>query len=260
MRKILNLILIALVVLGASCSKSEDNNTPNSNISIVGGKHFPKKIIRIDKGNKKDVETYEIVNGKIMKVTYEFFENDILTRKSSLTYEYEGDLLKRKRKGDGSIYEEYTYTNGKLTKLYAIDEGTTNYEYDNKGKLSKMTHISRSNNESQMNFEYLSDTKIKVISNRNSETRTYIKTIVDGNLLKEEGEDNIVYEYDNRNNPLHNDFQKAILPEYFLQAKYSKNNIRRIIDNREIVYTIEYNTSDYPTKITAGDSIDIYEY
>ena len=260
MKKILKLILIAFVVLGASCSKSEDNNTPNLNVSIVGGKHFPKKIIRINRGNKKDVETYEITNGKIMKVTYEFFENDVLTRKSSLIYEYEGDLLKRKRNGDGSLYEEYTYTNGKLTKLYAIDKGTTNYEYDNKGRLSKLTHISRFNNESQMNFEYLSDTKIKVISNGNSRTETYIETFVDGNLLREEGKDNIVYEYDNKNNPFHNDFQKVILPEYFLEAEYSKNNIKKIIDNRENIYTIEYNTSDYPTKIIAGDSVDIYEY
>lgn len=262
MKKILKLILIAFVVLGASCSKSEDNNTPNLNVSIVGGKHFPKKIIRIDRGNKKDVETYEITNGKIMKVTYEFFENDVLTRTSSLIYEYEGDLLKRKRNGDGSLYEEYTYTNGKLTRLYATDEGTTNYEYDNKGRLSKMTLTRGSYPTKYYNIEYLSNGIIRVTSKRESRIETFTSTIVNGNIIKNEEDGEITtYEYDNKNNPMHNDFYKTINPDYFFDAENSMNNVlKEIKTDKNSIYTIEYNTSDYPTKITAGDSVDIYEY
>lgn len=262
MKKKLKLILIAFVVLGASCSKSEDNNTPYSNISIVGGKHFPKKITHIDRENRKDVETYEITNGKIMKVTYEFFENDILTRTSSLTYEYEGDLLKRKRNGDGSLYEEYTYTNGKLTRLYDTDEGTTDFEYDNRGRLSKITLTSNFYPTKYYNIEYLNDTMIKVTSKRESRIETFTLTIVNGNLIKDEEDGEIsTYEYDNKNNPKHNDFYKTINPDYFFDAGNSINNVfKRIKADKTSIYTIEYNTSDYPTKITSGDSVDIYEY
>ena len=138
MKKISKLTLFVLVILGGACSKSEDNNN-GSNSSERGGfnsgdfridNHFPKKQVRENisiTGTWTNI--YEITNGKIEKVSYSYSDSYGDNKKKILTYEYEGNLLKRVKTSTGTIEKEFSYANGKLVRQYDIEEGTREIEY-----------------------------------------------------------------------------------------------------------------------------------
>ena len=242
MKSILKLAVIALAVLVSSCGKSDDNATKtvtDGTVNIVGGKHFPKKEIWF-KGSEKEETTYEVVNGKITKKIYKFTGSN-RTKEIITIYQYEGNLLKRKLNEKGKVTDEYTYSNGKLTKLVA-DEETFEYEYDNKGRLNKVTAYTNINDKHISKLEYISDSVIKETDYRGI----------------------LTYEYDNKNNWKHNDFFKTIEPDYILKSDYSRNNIIRWTDGyrkSEQHNTIEYNSAGYPIKITSSEGeVTQYEY
>lgn len=264
MKSILKLAVIALAVLVSSCGKSDDNTTKtvtDGTVNIVGGKHFPKKEIWF-KGSEKEETTYEVVNGRITKEIYKFTGSN-RTKEIVTIYQYEGNLLKRKLNEKGNVTDEYTYSNGKLTKLVA-DKETFEYEYDNKGRLNKVTAYSNINDKHISKLEYISDSVIKETKS-NGNVITY--TVSNGNLMKsEERKGMFTYEYDNKNNWKHNDFFKTIEPDYFLDSDYSRNNTIKYSyngneGNIESTYNIEYNSAGYPIKITSSEGTVIqYEY
>lgn len=262
MKSILKLAVIALAVLVSSCGKSDDNATKtvtDGTVNIVGGKHFPKKEIWF-KGSEKEETTYEVVNGKITKKIYKFTGSN-RTKEIITIYQYEGNLLKRKLNEKGKVTDEYTYSNGKLTKLVA-DEETFEYEYDNKGRLNKVTAYTNINDKHISKLEYISDSVIKETDYRGDVS---IYTFSNGNLIKSEEHKGILtYEYDNKNNWKHNDFFKTIEPDYILKSDYSRNNVIRWTDGyrkSEQHNTIEYNSAGYPIKITSSEGeVTQYEY
>ncbi|WP_314288875.1 hypothetical protein [Capnocytophaga sputigena] len=262
MKSILKLAVIALAVLVSSCGKSDNNATKtitDGTVNIVGGKHFPKKEIWF-KGSEKEEITYEVVNGKITKEIYKFTGSN-RTKEIITIYQYEGNLLKRKLNEKGKVTDEYTYSNGKLTKLVA-DEETFEYEYDNKGRLNKVTAYTNINDKHISKLEYISDSVIKETDYRGDVS---IYTFSNGNLIKSEERKGILtYEYDNKNNWKHNDFFKTIEPDYILKSDYSRNNIIRWTDGyrkSEQHNTIEYNSAGYPIKITSSEGeVTQYEY
>lgn len=262
MKSILKLAVIASAVLVSSCGKSDDNATKtitDGTVNIVGGKHFPKKEIYL-KGSEKEETTYEVVNGKITKEIYKFTGSN-RTKEIITIYQYEGNLLKRKLNEKGKVTDEYTYSNGKLTKLVA-DEETFEYEYDNKGRLNKVTAYTNINDKHISKLEYISDSVIKETDYRGDVS---IYTFSNGNLIKSEEHKGILtYEYDNKNNWKHNDFFKIIEPDYILKSDYSRNNIIRWTDGyrkSEQHNTIEYNSAGYPIKITSSEGeVTQYEY
>ena len=262
MKSILKLAVIALAVLVSSCGKSDDNATKtvtDGTVNIVGGKHFPKKEIWF-KGSEKEETTYEVVNGKITKKIYKFTGSN-RTKEIITIYQYEGNLLKRKLNEKGKVTDEYTYLNGKLTKLVA-DEETFEYEYDNKGRLNKVTAYTNINDKHISKLEYISDSVIKETDYRGDVS---IYTFSNGNLIKSEEHKGILtYEYDNKNNWKHNDFFKTIEPDYILKSDYSRNNVIRWTDGyrkSEQHNTIEYNSAGYPIKITSSEGeVTQYEY
>ena len=262
MKSILKLAVIASAVLVSSCGKSDDNATKtvtDGTVNIIGGKHFPKKEIWF-KGSEKEEITYEVVNGKITKEIYKFTGSN-RTKEIITIYQYEGNLLKRKLNEKGKVTDEYTYSNGKLTKLVA-DEETFEYEYDNKGRLNKVTAYTNINDKHISKLEYISDSVIKETDYRGDVS---IYTFSNGNLIKSEERKGILtYEYDNKNNWKHNDFFKTIEPDYILKSDYSRNNIIRWTDDyrkSEQHNTIEYNSAGYPIKITSSEGeVTQYEY
>ena len=262
MKSILKLAVIALAVLVSSCGKSDNNATKtitDGTVNIVGGKHFPEKEIWF-KGSEKEEITYEVVNGKITKEIYKFTGSN-RTKEIITIYQYEGNLLKRKLNEKGKVTDEYTYSNGKLTKLVA-DEETFEYEYDNKGRLNKVTAYTNINDKHISKLEYISDSVIKETDYRGDVS---IYTFSNGNLIKSEERKGILtYEYDNKNNWKHNDFFKTIEPDYILKSDYSRNNIIRWTDGyrkSEQHNTIEYNSAGYPIKITSSEGeVTQYEY
>lgn len=245
MKNIFKWAFVALALVGVSCSKSDDNNGGSGSGSgfnsgnFTVGKHFPRKIIDTNAGHRSET-IYEISNGKVVK-------------KDNLTYEYDGNLLKSIKYDDGSIRQEFSYSNNRLIKLYHRNEGTFEYTYDNQGRLSKKVRTLRGE-KTTTEYEYIGDNTIQTTYEGRS-TTTY--TFANGNLIKEIGgsQGTVVYEYDNKNNWQYNNNLMATvfsaLEEPFDYIA-SKNNVTKMTINGRttIIFQYEYNSEDYPTKVT----------
>jgi len=257
MKNIFKWAFVALALVGVSCSKSDDNNGGSGSGSgfnsgdFTVGKHFPKKVKNPDTGNFEDL--FEISNGKIMKA-------------GSLTYEYEGNLLK-KVKDEGGTFQEFFYTNGKLTKRIHAEEGTFEYVYDAQGRISKKYRTFPSGNSTTTEYHYIDANTIKTIYKDRSNSRDLETTyhFSNGNLIREEdSRGTIVYEYDDKNNWMYNNnfiiTISSVLGEFF-DYDYSKNNVTKIIvrgnrsedyryEDATTTFQYEYNSDNYPTKVT----------
>ena len=264
MKNILKLAVIALAVLVSSCGKSDENNNYqggddsslilgniyNANSSI--GKHFPKKMIQNEgRGNKT---IFEVSNGKVTKI-------------GSFLCEYEGNLLKKIKHSDGSTTErEYFYSNGKISKAYFRNEGTWDYSYDSKKRLSKKIRTLPDGRQEITEYQYIDDNTVKTITNG----QEYIYTFANGNLVREETPNNtITYQYDNKNNWRYaNKFSLVIDGPLatFLGTDYSKNNLTKVVisgnyGSDQVTFEYEYNSEGYPTKVTDSRGTVIqYEY
>ena len=257
MKNIFKWAFVALALVGVSCSKSDDNNGGSGSGSgfnsgdFTVGKHFPKKVKNPDTGNFEDL--FEISNGKIMKA-------------GSLTYEYEGNLLK-KVKDEGGTFQEFFYTNGKLTKRIHAEEGTFEYLYDDKGRISKKYRTFPDGHPTTTEYHYIDDNTIKTVfkdrSNKSDIETTY--HFSNGNLIREEdSRGTIVYEYDDKNNWMYNNnfiITISTTLGQFFDYDYSKNNVTKIIvrgnrsedyryEDATTTFQYEYNSDNYPTKVT----------
>lgn len=265
MKSILKLAVIASAVLVSSCGKSDENNNYqggddsslilgnvyNANSSV--GKHFPKKMIQNE--DRRGNETiFEVSNGKVTKI-------------GSFLCEYEGNLLKKIKHSDGSTTErEYFYSNGKISKAYFRNEGTWDYSYDSKKRLSKKIRTLPDGRQEITEYQYIDDNTVKTITNG----QEYIYTFANGNLVREETPNNtITYQYDNKNNWRYaNKFSLVIDGPLatFLGTDYSKNNLTKVVisgnyGSDQVTFEYEYNSEGYPTKVTDSRGTVIqYEY
>lgn len=265
MKNIFKWAFVALALVGVSCSKSDDNNGGSGSDSgfnsgdFTVGKYFPRKIITTDDKIRHE-EIYEISNGRVVK------QNNISRIYSGyLTYEYDGNLLKSIKHDNGTVEQEFSYSNGRLIKHYFRDEGIFEYAYDNQGRLSKKTHTLNGSQEIT-EYRYIDDNTIQATYNGRNIT-TY--TFSDGNLVREEGrEGTVIYEYDNKNNW---QYKNNLIITTFsalgdpFEATYSKNNVTKATvrgsqgevrpgelsyENTIVTYQYEYNSDNYPTKVT----------
>ena len=262
MKNIFKWAFVALALVGVSCSKSDDNNGGSSNGSgfnsgdFTVGKHFPRKIIETNAGHRSET-VYEISNGKVVK-------------EDNFIYEYDGNLLKKiKYDDDGTVNQEFSYSNGRLIKHYFRDEGTFEYAYDNQGRLSKKTRT-LNGEQTTTEYQYINNT-IKTIYKDRNNSRDLESTyhFSNGNLIREEdNQGTIVYEYDDKNNWQYKNNLAITTSSAFsdpFDAIFSKNNVVKITargsqgevrpgelsyENTTVTFQYEYNSDGYPTKIT----------
>lgn len=277
---ILGLVAIAALV---SCKKEDNNNNgfnKNGDPTIKEGT-YPKEITFKDKNGVIEAKAiYTIIGGKIVGWNWATYENGQPKSPQNTIMTYKGDLPeKMERSGET---ETYTYEGNKLVKT--IEEGNdekkeTTYAYEG-NNLSKVTEKKLlkayrggqdASKYKETDFRYEGNL---VIVNEKSYVEladkskidqevggTTIYTVENGNVVKKEKtispshKETTVYTYDNKNNPKSLNFTKILLPNYFIDEDFSKNNLLTVTKtteengNTEVsrrFYEYEYN-GDYPT-------------
>ena len=292
MKKIMaSLVAIAALV---GCSKSDDNG---GGISISEGTFPKKIVNKGSNGNVTNETIYNLQGGKILSTTFISYKPDgTIERKGLISASYEGDYPKdithteSITNGEKKNYTEtYSFVDGKLkTTTLKHDTNpratTTTYNYHNDGKLAKV--LVEEPRKSSLNGQiieniyvtetdythtgnvitatekrYFKDTQGNKLDGNTSLT-TYTYTFENENLIKvtestTEYYSTTEYTYDEKNNPLFQNFKKLMDPDYFNDAKNSKNNIltRKTTDKynynsstivNEHVYEYTYADNNYP--------------
>ena len=291
MKKIMACLAAMAALVG--CSKSDDNG---GGISISEGT-FPKKIVhKAENGNISYEITNNVQGEKVLSTTYISYKRDgSIESKILISFSYEGDYPKEatykrsKTNGENENYTEtYSFVDGKLknTTLKHVTNPrattTTTYSYHNDGKLAKV--LVEEPRKSSLNGQIMEDIYVtetdythtgNVITatekryfkdtqgnKRDENTSLTTYTFENENLIKEtenstEYYSTTEYIYDEKNNPLFQNFKKLIDPDYFNDAKNSKNNIltRKITTKynynnstivKEYVYEYTYADNNYP--------------
>ena len=292
MKKVI-LGLVAITALVA-CSKDNGNDNSNSNGGFnnngdptIEQETLPKEITYKDKnGNIIMKSVYTIVGGKIAGLTWTSYEdkqvkseNTIINYKGDLpekklspgqteTYTYEGNKLIKKieeKEREGSIRKTettYTYEGGKLSKI--IEKKDTKVFLND--SLVKAISFEESNFQYNGNLIVVNKTGYDELADKtklDQKVSTVTYTIENGNLVKEEvtisPSHKVVteYTYDSKKNPKLINIQKILLPDYFINNNFSKNNIltitQTITENgqtkvKRSSYEYDYN-GDYPTTV-----------
>ena len=292
MKKIMaSLVAIAALV---GCSKSDDNG---GGISISEGTFPKKIVNKGSSGNVTYETIYNLQGGKILSTTSISYKPDgSIESKSLISASYEGDYPKEithtesRSNGEEKNYTEtYSFVDGKLkTTIKKYDNSdratTTTYSYHNDGKLAKVLFEEPGNAGQNGQIEkitFVTETDYTHIGNvtsaaekrytkdaqgnkrdGNTSLTTYTYTFKNDNLIKvtestTDHESTTEYTYDGKNNPLFQNFKKLIDPDYFNDAKNSKNNIltRKITTKynynnstivKEYVYEHTYADNNYP--------------
>ena len=292
MKKIMaSLVAIAALV---GCSKSDDNG---GGISISEGTFPKKIVNKGSNGNVTNETIYNLQGGKILSTTFTSYKSDgSVERKGLISASYEGDYPKEIThtesitNGEKKNYTEtYSFVDGKLKTTIKKDDNsdrvtTTTYSYHNDGKLAKVLFEEPGNAGQNGQIEkitFVTETDYthtgNVISaaekrytkdaqgnkrDGNTSLTTYTYTFENENLIKvtestTEYYSTTEYTYDEKNNPLFQNFKKLMDPDYFNDAKNSKNNIltRKTTDKynynsstivNEQVYEYTYADNNYP--------------
>jgi len=191
--------------------------------------------------NENYTETYSFVDGKLKNTTLKHDTNPRATKTTTYSYHNDGKLAKvlveepRKSSLNGQIVED----------IYV-----TETDYTHTGNVITATEK-----------RYFKDTQGNKRDGNTSLT-TYTYTFENENLIKKtenstEYYSTTEYIYDEKNNPLFQNFKKLIDPDYFNDAKNSKNNIltRKTTDKynynsstivNEHVYEYTYADNNYP--------------
>ena len=256
---------------------------------------FPKKIVhKAENGNISYEITNNVQGEKVLSTTSISYKRDgSIESKILISISYEGDYPKEatykrsKTNGENENYTEtYSFVDGKLIQKYDNSDRatTTTYSYHNDGKLAKV--LVEKPGKSTLNGQiiekiyvtetdythtgnvitatekrYFKDTQGNKLDGNTSLT-TYTYTFENENLIKvtestTEYYSTTEYTYDEKNNPLFQNFTKLMDPEYFNDAKNSKNNIltRKTTDKynynnstivNEHVYEYTYADNNYP--------------
>ena len=273
MKKIMACLATMAALVG--CSKSDDNE---GGISISEGT-FPKKIAhKAENGNISYEITNNVQGEKVLSTTSISYKRDgSIESKILISFSYEGDYPKEatykrsKTNGENENYTEtYSFVDGKLKNTTLKHDTnprattTTTYSYHNDGKLAKV--LVEKPRKSSLNGQIMEDiyvTETDYTHTGNVITATekrYFKdtqgnkrdeitslttyTFENENLIKKtenstEYNSTTEYTYDGKNNPLFQNFKKLIDPDYFNDAKNSKNNIL----TRKITTKYNYNNS-----------------
>ena len=289
MKKIMTCLAAMAALVG--CSKSDDNG---GGISISEGT-FPKKIVhKAENGNISYEITNNVQGEKVLSTTSISYKRDgSIESKILISVSYEGDYPKEITytesitNGEKKNYTEtYSFVDGKLKTKYDNSDRatTTTYSYHNDGKLAKV--LVEKPGKSTLNGQiiekiYVTETDYTHTGNvitatekryfkdtqgnkrdENTSLTTYTYTFENENLIKvtestTDDESTTEYIYDEKNNPLFQNFKKLIDPDYFNDAKNSKNNIltRKITTKynynnstivKEYVYEYTYADNNYP--------------
>ena len=256
---------------------------------------FPKKIAhKAENGNISYEITNNVQGEKILSTTSISYKRDgSIESKILISFSYEGDYPKEatykrsKTNGENENYTEtYSFVDGKLIQKYDNSDRatTTTYSYHNDGKLAKVLvekpgkstlngqiiekiyvtetdYMHTDNVITATEKRYFKDTQGNKLDGNTSLT-TYTYTFENENLIKKtenstEYYSTTEYTYDEKNNPLFQNFTKLMDPEYFNDAKNSKNNIltRKTTDKynynnstivNEHVYEYTYADNNYP--------------
>ena len=256
---------------------------------------FPKKIVhKAENGNISYEITNNVQGEKVLSTTSISYKRDgSIESKILISVSYEGDYPKEITytesitNGEKKNYTEtYSFVDGKLKTKYDNSDRatTTTYSYHNDGKLAKV--LVEKPGKSTLNGQiiekiyvtetdythtgnvitatekrYFKDTQGNKLDGNTSLT-TYTYTFENENLIKKtenstEYYSTTEYTYDEKNNPLFQNFTKLMDPEYFNDAKNSKNNIltRKTTDKynynsstivNEQVYEYTYADDNYP--------------
>jgi len=292
MKKIMTCLAAMAALVG--CSKSDDNG---GGISISEGTFPKKIVHKAENGNISYEITNNVQGEKVLSTTSISYKRDgSIESKILISFSYEGDYPKEatykrsKTNGENENYTEtYSFVDGKLkTTTLKHDTNpratTTTYNYHNDGKLAKV--LVEEPRKSSLNGQiieniyvtetdythtgnvitatekrYFKDTQGNKLDGNTSLT-TYTYTFENENLIKvtestTEYYSTTEYTYDEKNNPLFQNFTKLMDPEYFNDAKNSKNNIltRKTTDKynynnstivNEHVYEYTYADNNYP--------------
>ncbi|WP_424651026.1 hypothetical protein [Capnocytophaga gingivalis] len=273
MKKIMACLAAMAALVG--CSKSDDNE---GGISISEGT-FPKKIThKAENGNISYEITNNVQGEKVLSTTSISYKRDgSIESKILISFSYEGDYPKEatykrsKTNGENENYTEtYSFVDGKLKNTTLKHDTnprattTTTYSYHNDGKLAKV--LVEKPRKSSLNGQIMEDIYVtetdythtgNVITatekryfkdtqgnKRDENTSLTTYTFENENLIKKtenstEYNSTTEYTYDGKNNPLFQNFKKLIDPDYFNDAKNSKNNIL----TRKITTKYNYNNS-----------------
>ena len=206
---------------------------------------YPKeatyKRSKINGENENYTETYSFVDGKLKNTTLKHDTNPRATTTTTYSYHNDGKLAKvlveepRKSSLNGQIMED----------IYV-----TETDYTHTGNVITATE--------KRSFKDTQGNKL----DGNTSLTTYTYTFENENLIKvtestTEYYSTTEYTYDEKNNPLFQNFTKLMDPEYFNDAKNSKNNIltRKTTDKynynsstivNEQVYEYTYADDNYP--------------
>ena len=256
---------------------------------------FPKKIVhKAENGNISYEITNNVQGEKVLSTTSISYKRDgSIESKILISVSYEGDYPKEITytesitNGEKKNYTEtYSFVDGKLKTKYDNSDRatTTTYSYHNDGKLAKV--LVEKPGKSTLNGQiiekiYVTETDYTHTGNvitatekryfkdtqgnkrdGNTSLTTYTYTFENENLIKKtenstEYYSTTEYTYDEKNNPLFQNFTKLMDPEYFNDAKNSKNNIltRKTTDKynynsstivNEQVYEYTYADDNYP--------------
>ena len=292
MKKIMACLMIMAALTG--CSKSDDQG---GGISISEGTFPKKIVHKAENGNISYEITNNVQGEKVLSTTSISYKRDgSIESKILISISYEGDYPKEatykrsKTNGENENYTEtYSFVDGKLkTTIQKYDNSdratTTTYSYHNDGKLAKVLVEKPSNAGQNGQIEKITSVTEtdythtgNVISaavktytkdaqgnkrDGNTSLTTYTYTFENENLIKvtestTEYYSTTEYTYDEKNNPLFQNFTKLMDPEYFNDAKNSKNNIltRKTTDKynynsstivNEHVYEYTYADNNYP--------------
>ena len=256
-----------------------------------------KIVHKAENGNISYEITNNVQGEKVLSTTSISYKRDgSIESKILISVSYEGDYPKEatykrsKTNGENENYTEtYSFVDGKLkTTIQKYDNSdratTTTYSYHNDGKLAKV--LVEKPGKSTLNGQiiekiyvtetdythtgnvitatekrYFKDTQGNKLDGNTSLT-TYTYTFENENLIKVTESTTEYYSttehtYDEKNNPLFQNFTKLMDPEYFNDAKNSKNNIltRKTTDKynynnstivNEHVYEYTYADNNYP--------------
>ena len=236
---------------------------------------FPKKIVhKAENGNISYEITNNVQGEKVLSTTSISYKRDgSIESKILISVSYEGDYPKEITytesitNGEKKNYTEtYSFVDGKLKTKYDNSDRatTTTYSYHNDGKLAKV--LVEKPGKSTLNGQIMEDIYVtetdythtgNVITatekryfkdtqgnKRDENTSLTTYTFENENLIKKtenstEYNSTTEYTYDGKNNPLFQNFKKLIDPDYFNDAKNSKNNIL----TRKITTKYNYNNS-----------------
>ena len=257
---------------------------------------FPKKIVhKAENGNISYEITNNVQGEKVLSTTSISYKRDgSIESKILISFSYEGDYPKEatykrsKTNGENENYTEtYSFVDGKLkTTIQKYDNSdratTTTYSYHNDGKLAKVLVEKPSNAGQNGQIEKITSvtetdythtgnvisaavktyTKDAQGNKRDGNTSLTTYTFENENLIKVTESttkyySTTEYTYDEKNNPLFQNFKKLMDPDYFNDAKNSKNNIltRKITTKynynnstivKEYVYEYTYADNNYP--------------